>query len=186
MKKVLCILLLSCFFSSFISVGARAEDLEASRIIKEIKVKGAKSVLAGLTSKYMTRFKEVCDKIESGKNEWLVVASLLAPASDGSATLDLEYSVALALPKEPRQVLAVLAETEHDPGGAFLVDNVCLSPYIEPEPGVAEKYLLDTEKALESTDTSDNPRLNRLRLKCLKNIRKEINYCKKNGLWQPK
>jgi hypothetical protein len=187
MKKIVWIFFVSCLVSFIYAAGARAEDPEAARLIKEIKAKGAKAVMAELIhNDDWSEFKKVCDKIETGKQEWLEVAKLLMPGTDGAATEDLGYSVALALPKAPRRVLALILETEHDPRWGFTVDNTCISPFIEPEPGVAEKHLMETENALESTNTHGWRKLDNLRLKCLKSIQKDISYSKAHGLWHPK
>lgn len=187
MKLLLCIVLSGLFFLSVVVEKVNAEDHDAVRLIKEIKLKGAKSVIERLVSgEKWTEFETVCDKIETGEKEWLEVARLLAPGSDAASAESLVFSVARALPKSPRQVLSLVAETEKDPKGRFTVDRICTSPYIEPEPGVSERYLIETEKTLETTDTSDSQQLNMLRLLCLDNIREIICNAKKRGLWNPK
>lgn len=186
MKKYIFVLLLSCAFFSVNVTGARAEDIAAIRLIKEIKIKGAKAVLANLTVDYDSRkFLKVCGKIKTGNKEWLEVARLLYPSSDAGASEDLEASVAQALPNAPRQVLELIAESEHSKEGKFTVGTVCISPFIEPEPGVEEKFLRGAEKALKSLDTSDNPKLNSLRFQCLKSIQKDITSLKKTGYGIP-
>ena len=107
------------------------------------------------------------------------MARLLAPGSDAASAESLVLSVARALPKSPRQVLSLVAETEKNQAGRFTVDRICISPFIEPEPGVLERYLIETEKTLESTDTSDSQLLDTLRLQCLDNIREIICNSKK-------
>lgn len=187
MKLLLCILLSGLVFLSVVVEKANAEDPDAVRIVKEIELKGAKAVIERLVSgEKWTEFEAVCDKIETGEKAWLGVARLLAPGSDAASAESLVFSVARALPKSPRQVLSLVAETEKDAKGQFTVDRICTSPYIEPEPGVSERYLIETEKALETTDTSDSQRLNTLRLLCLDDIREIISNTKKGGLWDPK
>ncbi|GEM_PF-6915266 len=187
MKLMLCIVLSSLFFLSIVVEKADAEDPDAVRIIEEIRLKGPKSVIERLVScEKWTEFEAVCDMIETGEKEWLEVARLLAPGSDAASAESLVYSVARALPRSPRQVLSLVAETENDPAGRFTVDRICISPFIEPEPGVSERYLIEAEKKLESTDTSDSLRLNTLRLQCLDNIHAIICNSKKRGIWNPK
>jgi hypothetical protein len=187
MKLMLCIVLSGLFFLSVVVEKADAEDPDAVRIIEEIKLKGAKSVIERLVSgEKWTEFETVCDKIETGEKEWLEVARFLAPGSDAASAESLVFALARALPKSPRQVLSLVAETEKDTKGRFTVDRICISPFIEPEPGISERYLIETEKALESTDTSDSQRLDTLRLQCLDNIREIICNSKKKGLWNPK
>jgi hypothetical protein len=187
MKLLICIVLSGFVFLSVTIDKANAEDPDAVRIVKEIKLKGAKAVIERLVSnEEWTEFETVCDKVETGEKEWLEVARLLAPGSDAASAESLIISVARALPKSPRQVLSLVAETENDPKGGFTVDRICISLFIEPEPGVSERYLLETEKTLMSTDTNDSERLNRLRLQCLDNIREIICYAKNKRLWNPK
>jgi len=184
MRTIICALLLSCVFSYTNVVEAGIPD--AATLTKEIKAKGAKAVIAELTTDdKMTQFEKVCDQIEKGKKDWLTVAKLLLPGSDAATTEGLVYSVSRALPKATRQVLELIAETENDPKWAFRVENTCISTFIEPEPGVAERYLLETRRALELVNTSDDPKLNSLRLNCLKSIKKDIGNLKKHGQWKP-
>lgn len=166
---------------------ANEEEPDAHHLVKEIKRKGAKAVISELMLDHTwTRFEKICDKIETGDKEWLEVARLLAPGSDAATAESLMLSVARALPKSPRLVLALVAETEADPKAGFTVEGICISPFIEPKPGVSEAYLIETEHALEATYTGDDPRLACLRLKCLENIRSIIGNAKKQGIWKPK
>ncbi|HSL78271.1 MAG TPA: hypothetical protein VK877_01305, partial [Pseudolabrys sp.] len=87
------------------------------------------------------QFEEICGAIETGRSEWLEVARLLRPVSDGAQTLSVNYSVARALPKAPSRVLRLI-------GQGFAVEDVCTSPFIEPEPGLAERYEEDALRAL--------------------------------------
>ena len=186
MNKIIFVILFGCFFYTGNITGARAEDPDAALLINEIKTKGAKAVLGELTvDQNWKKFTEVCDKITTGEKEWLEVAGQLLQASDAGATESLESSVARALPNAPRQVLKLIAETRHNAEWEFTVDTACTSPFIEPESGVEEKYLLDSQKALKLLDTSDNPKLNRLRIQCMESIQKDIIYLKKHGLWHP-
>ncbi|MEA5114558.1 MAG: hypothetical protein VB050_11085 [Geobacteraceae bacterium] len=180
--------ILSCIIILSLNLpDASAQEPDAEHLAKEIKSKGAREVIAELMSDdQWTEFEKVCDKIETGNREWLEVARLLAPGSDAAAAESLTMSVARALPKSPREVLALIALSEHDHGKEFTIDNICVSPYIENEPGVEERHLLTTSNVLESTDTSNDPHLNCLRLKCLENIRGIIDNAKKHGIWKEK
>jgi hypothetical protein len=177
MKRLMLVLVFGCFISSLNTSGASAAPLDAASLSKEIKLKGAKAVMAELTGDdAMTQFEKVCDKIETGTKEWLEVAKLLLPGSDAATTESLVTSVSRALPKAPRRVLELIAETEHDRVWTFRVNNTCISTFIEPEPGVVEEFLSKSEMALNSLNTSDNPRLEGLRLKCLRQIRGHLTY----------
>ncbi len=111
---------------------AQAGELEPELLKAEIKTEGAKKVLNRLWQDE-TPFDLLCSKIESGAPEWLEIAQLLRPVSDAAASLSLDYSVARALPKRPEGVLGLI-------GHGFTAKGICTSPFIEPEPGVAEAY----------------------------------------------
>ena len=171
MKIITLLLLLGCLLYSADVTAARAEDHGAALLIKDIKTKGGKAVLDELTaSNDWDKLFKVCNKIGTGEKEWLELARLLFLDSDAGVSESLESSVSGALPKAPRQVLELIYRTRNDAGPKFTVEAVCASRFIEAEPGVEERHLLDSEKALELLDTSDNRNLDGLRLQCLKSI----------------
>jgi len=115
-------------------------------LIREIAAQGPRVVLARLWND-QPQFESVCKRIESGDRRWLEVAGLLKPASDAASSLSLNYSVARAIPRAPGHVLALI-------GNGFTVSDVCTSPYIEPEPGVAENYQSRAAAALAKVTDS--------------------------------
>jgi len=79
----------------------------------------------------------------TGDANWLQLASELRGASDGSVSLSLDYAVAQAIPHNPTGVLALIHR-------GFPLDMICTSPFIEPDPGVAESYERLALAALQS------------------------------------
>ena len=61
--------------------------------------------------------------------------------------MSLNYSVARALPASPARVLGLV-------GRGFSIDDICTSPFIEPESGVAERYEQRALKALANLSDS--------------------------------
>jgi len=138
---------------------AEAARLAADDVLREIKSEGPGPVLWRLWDN-PTRFDAVCDKIASGDPSWLEVARRLRPSSDAGASLSLDYAVARALPLVPERVLRLVND-------GFTVDDICTSPFIEPEPGVAERYQRRASAALRGSLPSD---LEAVRKECLKRV----------------
>ena len=134
----------------------REMGLEPDAILQDIDARGARAVLARASTN-----EALFDGIETGHPKWLEVARRLRAVSDASTTLSLNYAVARALPNAPDQVLLLV-------GRGFTLDDVCTSPYIEPEPGVAENYARRAEVALRRVTA---PELTRLRDRCLASVR---------------
>jgi hypothetical protein len=109
-------------------------------LLSQIQANGSRAVLARLWQD-PRHFEEVCDHIETGAPGWLRVASELRASSDAGQSTSLNYSVARALPRAPVAVLSLI-------GRGFTVEDVCTSPFIEPDPGVAERYQKRALKAL--------------------------------------
>lgn len=171
MNKYITIILLGYIFCFSNTIAAALAPPNANCLIKNINAHGSKAVIKKLTEENnWAEFEQVCNQIETGKKEWLEVARLLVTGSDAATTESLVNSVSRALPNAPFEVLSLIAKTQHDRVWGFTVNNICISTHIEPEPGVIEKYFIDSEKALKSLDTKNNPLLNELRIQCLKNI----------------
>ena len=81
--------------------------------------------------------------IETGESSWLEAAQRLKPGTDASATLELRFAVSRALPKNPKGVL-------HLVGKGFSLDEICTSPFIEPEPGVEKAFLDEALRSLKN------------------------------------
>ena len=117
-------------------------DPTAQDLLKRVSSEGGHKVLWDLWE-HESEFRRVLSGIESGDPSWLKVAAALRPFSDAGASLSLNYAVALALPKAPDRVLALV-------GHGFDLEDICTSPFIEPDLGVAETYEREALAALAS------------------------------------
>jgi hypothetical protein len=124
-----------------------ADALKPAALGARIDDEGARAVVASLW-RDEDAFSLVLDGIETGTDEWLDVAARLLPGADGSASLSLHYAVAYVLSRRPAAVLARV-------GRGFDLARICTSPYIEPEPGVAETYERVTLAALGKVTEPD-------------------------------
>ena len=131
------------------SVLAAQAVPSADALLEQIHIEGARQVLWQLWDK-PTEFGHVLSGIESGSANWLRVAAELREAADGAASLSLDYAVAQAIPHNPSGVLSLI-------NNGFPLDMVCTSPFIEPEPGVAERYEHRALVALQSVQGSLTP-----------------------------
>ena len=132
----------------------------ADEIRRQIKTEEARVVLTRLWATPAV-FEEICRRIETGEADWLEVAQGLKPASDAAASLSLNYAVARALPVAPTRVLALINH-------GFSVQDICTSPFIDPETGVAERY---QRKAIEALSKPQPSELENIRKDCVDQIR---------------
>jgi hypothetical protein len=135
-------------------------SLSTDHLRAEIKSRGPRAVLDRLLWNE-PQFNAIGSQIETGRTEWLQIAQLLRPASDASATLSLNFSVALALPRAPARVLRLI-------GHGFSIDDLCTSPFIEPEPGVAEEY---EQRALRALAGFKGSTLEKVAAECADRVR---------------
>ncbi len=115
-----------------VTSGGEAAVPGPHSLLREIEAQGPHLVLGRLWSDRAT-FEAVCGQIETGDPRWLEVARRLKVASDAASSLSLNYAVARAIPRAPERVLALI-------GNGFEIRDVCTSPFIEPERGIAENY----------------------------------------------
>jgi hypothetical protein len=132
----------------------------AEALLTRIAKEGGHKVLWELWD-HEDSFGYVLDGVESADTSWLKVATALRPFADGGASLSLDYAVALALPKAPDRVLALV-------GHGFDVEYICTSPFIEPDPGVAEAY---ERQALAALAKVKAPALAPIASECSKRVR---------------
>jgi hypothetical protein len=131
----------------------------AEALLAQIRNNGGDKVLGALWENRKS-FSTVLGGIESADAEWLKVATALRPFADAGAAESIDYSVALALPKAPARILALV-------GHGFDVGFICTSPFIEPEPGIAEAYEKKTLSALASVH---EPALAGLAVECASRV----------------
>jgi hypothetical protein len=139
------------------SVAVASAPVTADQLLRQIEAEGARQVLQRLWENE-DQFGHVCGRIESADPRWLEVARRLKPSSDASLSLGLNYAVARALVINPTRVLKLINH-------GFTVDDVCTSPFIEPDPGVAERYQRRASAALRRPTDGD---LEAVRKECLK------------------
>lgn len=141
------------------SANTKSEVLTAESILNQIKIDGLKTTFDRLWVDEK-QFDYVCDMIQTGDSKWFEVARYLKKSSDAASSLSLNYSVARALPKEPEKVLRLI-------GKEFSIENICTSPFVEPDPGKAENYQLHAIAALKSITAFD---LKQKKEECLSRI----------------
>jgi hypothetical protein len=170
MKRALALLL--ALISGF---GCQAQDAwTPERLHQEVSSKGARTVVAELTRNDEKDWNVVLAKVESGNAAWLRVAAELRKGTDAGGTEDLDFSVARALPKAPVSVLKLV-------GQGFTIKEVCTSPFIESQPGIEERYLLQTQQALARLHVED---VETSRRSCLAAISQIIADAKRSGRWK--
>ena len=140
--------------------AAPVDRLFADALLQRIGQQGGRQVLADLW-KDDQAFARVIDGIQSGDPKWLEVALRLRPFSDAGASESIDAAVAMLLPTEPRRILSLV-------GHGFDIEHICTSPFIEPEPGVAEAY---EQKTLAALATVIDPDLATLAKECARRVR---------------
>lgn len=143
-----------------VPAAAATQGPSAQAVLKRVANEGGRKVLWDLWDQE-EKFDQVMAGIESGEPSWLKVAVALKPFADGGASLSIKYSVARVLPRAPERVLALTRQ-------GFEVDDICTSPFLEPDPGVAEAYERETLKALAKVK---DPSLVPIAVECAKQVR---------------
>ena len=130
-------------------------------MLQQISKVGARTFLDNLIEQNDVAFDGICASIMTGDRQWLEVARQLKSGADGFLSESLDYSVARALPKNPEAVLGLI-------GHGFQLEEVCTSPFNEPDAGVAEAYEQEATTALTSVTS---PKITSIRDRCLDRIR---------------
>jgi len=153
-------LFLALLLVSPVAFAGNSPAPSAKSLLSRIAREGGRKVLWDLWE-HERDFGRMLAGVESGDDSWLQVATALRPFADGSASLSIDYAVALALPKAPNKVLALV-------GRGLDVDYICTSPFIEPDPGIAEAY---EQQALTALSAVKAPALVPIAAECSKRIR---------------
>jgi len=147
---------------------ALAGEMTSGEIQGEIARIGLRGVIEKLWNSSETHPNEwdrIIGKIETGDKEWLQVASSLKVAADAGGSEDLNGALALALLKNPVDVLTLVQQ------GSFVISDVCTCPYIgetREDEVVAYNYLYEADKVLVGVKVpQDNPHLEKIRQNCL-------------------
>jgi hypothetical protein len=159
MRQILAIFV-ALILVSPVALADGSPALSANYLLSRIAKDGGRKVLWDLWAQEKD-FGHMLAGVESGDGSWLQVATALRPFADGAASLSLDYAVALALPKAPDKVLALV-------GHGFDVEYICTSPFIEPDPGVAEAY---ERQALAALSKVKAPALAPIADECSRRVR---------------
>ncbi|MEA5114711.1 MAG: hypothetical protein VB050_11850 [Geobacteraceae bacterium] len=164
----------------FISVHGNSEELDAVQVLKEIKQKGANSVII----EYWTRenglkWQQIERSISNGTKEWLDVAKLLRAESDAGVTEGLYFSLSMALKKNPAGVLSLI-KSQPD---LFPINWICRDPYYDgTDLSTEERFLKETEKVLANFhDPNGDKDVDFLLCRCLENIQAGLRTLEKEN-----
>lgn len=108
------------------TVAAAGPAITPQAVRRSIHDHGARRTIDDLQRN--GRWDAVTDAMDAGKPAWIALAPLLASGSDAGSAEDLGLSLAFALPKSPRAVLAAL---DRGNGPILGADRVCGRPFIE-------------------------------------------------------
>lgn len=112
----------------------------AKELMTRINAEGGKKVLSELWTNEQA-FEALLRPVQAGDPDWFKVWIKLRAYSDAAASESIDISFARALPVAPERVLKLV-------GHGLELNSICGSPFIEPEPGVAELYERKTLAAL--------------------------------------
>lgn len=153
-------LLMALLFTCQIASAENTSIYSPEKILLRIKDEGGRNVLWSLWEN-QEQFGAMLDLAEAADPRWIEVFRQLRPYSDAGASEVIDMSLARALPLNSEAILNLI-------GNGFELDHLCTSPFIEPKPGIAEKY---EEKALESLAHIKDPKLKDLAQKCAESIK---------------
>lgn len=148
-------LLLSFIAAAQLTTRSSPADVEAA-----IRATSARKVLSDLWQDDRV-FGALLDHVDRGETKWFGVWLKLREHADGGVSESIDMAFARAIPRAPRSVL-------HLVGHGLRLDAVCTSPFIEPEPGLAENYERKALRALAGVKDSD---LEQLAQDCAKGVR---------------
>ena len=136
-------------------------SLTPEAIANRIDEHGARSVVSEIW-KSEAEWACILSHISSGQSNWLDLSVALRPGTDAAAGLSLRFAVSRAIPNNPGGVLKLTLS------GPFSVADVCTSPFIEPDPGIAEDF---EKSAIEALKTVTDTELSQARDECLEKIK---------------
>lgn len=139
-----------------------APQLTPETIAADIAAHGAGAVVAKLAKNgYYDR---VLGHIDKGEAEWVALAPKLAPGTDAGWAEALSISLAFALPKNPKAVLALLVGKD-----AFAADDICSAPFIEGTIKDVPGYIRRAKAAVAKVS---DPSLQSAKAACLASLAK--------------
>lgn len=155
--------MLSAMLVSILTVGVSQGPTMASPTAFDIR-RSVADVGAEATVRSLSKdghWNAVEAEIGTGDADWVALAPLLAPGTDAGTSEGLSISLADALPKNPRAVLAVLNVRGGDMLGA---EHVCAAPFIED---TAEHQASYKKSALRSLSGITEASLQPARVACI-------------------
>lgn len=117
------------------------------QVSSAINARGANAVLQSLRQEEAV-FDSLLFHVERGEQEWFGIWLKLRPFVDGGQSESIDIAFARAIPHAPAAILKLI-------GNGLELRSVCTSPFIEPDPGVAEQYEVAAIKALSSVPDKD-------------------------------
>jgi hypothetical protein len=133
-------------------------------VAKDIAARGAEAAVAKLTKS--GDYDRVLDRIDQGDARWIALAPKIAPGVDAGNAEALVISLAFALPKNPRAVLAIVGGKD-----GFPVDDVCGAPFIEGTVKSVPTYIKKAEAAVLRVS---DPALAETKDACLAQLRNAV------------
>ena len=147
--------LLSCPAAAQLTASSSPTDVLAA-----IRANGSSKVLSDLWQDDAV-FNALLEHVDRGETKWFGVWLKLREHADGGVSESIDMAFARAIPRAPRSVLRLV-------GHGLQLDFVCTSPFIEPEPGVAENY---EREALRALSRVKDPDLQQVAKDCAKGVR---------------
>jgi hypothetical protein len=138
-------------------------------VLDRIASVGAAATLSELRGN-LGQWNALIKEIAGGEAQWLEIAKAFAPVADGGSAEELSGSVAEALARSPREVLAILSAPHATEGQRSLsVDDVCGNYGVDWDPSAALSLLRAQSTAVASISEAS---LAETRTECLTLIRK--------------
>ena len=146
-----------------IAGAAEAEltpDAGPEHVLASIRANGARKVMLELWDNEVV-FDALLSHVDRGDTKWFPVWLQLREPADGGISESIDIAFARAIPRAPQAVLRLV-------GHGLEIDRICTSPFIEPDPGVAEDY---ERKALRALSRVKDPKLKSLARSCATGVR---------------
>jgi hypothetical protein len=120
-----------------------AYGLESPRVIvADVDRDGPKAVVDRLYRDH--QWEALLARVDRGSHEWLVVAEKVYPGTDAATREGLNISLALALPRNAGDVLAMLGTD----AGLPRFEDICSVPFVEPDEQTVARHRAQVRAAL--------------------------------------
>ena len=129
-------------------------------VMAKIRSEGSSKVMSKLLENEHV-FESLLSHVDRAETRWFPVWLKLSEHADGGISESIHMAFARAIPRAPQSVLRLV-------GSGLTIDRICTSPFIEPEPGVAEEY---ERTALRALSHVRDPKLKSLAQSCSDRVR---------------